>query len=85
MLKALLRHLAGLFAPRAIPELGRNEPCHCGSGRKYKRCCLQKDSERLRSERVSAAAGAGNYVGGRGATANSALGRANQYRPPKGK
>jgi hypothetical protein len=24
-------------------KLGRNEPCHCGSGKKYKRCCLAKD------------------------------------------
>lgn len=24
---------------------GRNEPCHCGSGKKYKKCCLQKDIE----------------------------------------
>ncbi|HVA39013.1 MAG TPA: SEC-C domain-containing protein [Candidatus Dormibacteraeota bacterium] len=24
--------------------LGRNDPCHCGSGRKYKRCCLPKDA-----------------------------------------
>ena len=24
-------------------KLGRNEPCHCGSGTKYKRCCLEKD------------------------------------------
>lgn len=22
---------------------GRNEPCHCGSGAKYKKCCLAKD------------------------------------------
>ena len=22
---------------------GRNKPCHCGSGKKYKRCCLAKD------------------------------------------
>lgn len=22
---------------------GRNEPCHCGSGRKYKQCCAEKD------------------------------------------
>lgn len=20
---------------------GRNDPCHCGSGKKYKKCCLQ--------------------------------------------
>jgi hypothetical protein len=23
--------------------VGRNAPCHCGSGIKYKKCCLQKD------------------------------------------
>ena len=28
---------------RPIPKLGRNAPCHCGSGKKYKRCCLEKD------------------------------------------
>ena len=22
---------------------GRNDPCHCGSGAKYKKCCLPKD------------------------------------------
>ena len=26
-----------------MPKTGRNDPCHCGSGQKYKRCCLQKD------------------------------------------
>lgn len=26
-----------------IKKLGRNEPCHCGSGKKYKKCCLEKD------------------------------------------
>jgi len=24
-------------------KIGRNDPCHCGSGQKYKRCCLDKD------------------------------------------
>jgi len=28
---------------RARQSLGRNDPCLCGSGRKYKRCCLPKD------------------------------------------
>lgn len=28
------------FAPRRLPTPGRNEPCFCGSGRKYKHCCL---------------------------------------------
>jgi uncharacterized protein YecA (UPF0149 family) len=23
-------------------KLGRNDPCPCGSGKKYKKCCLNK-------------------------------------------
>ena len=26
-------------------EIGRNSPCPCGSGKKYKKCCLNKNSE----------------------------------------
>lgn len=26
---------------RETPKIGRNDPCPCGSGKKYKRCCLQ--------------------------------------------
>lgn len=26
-------------------KTGRNSPCPCGSGRKYKHCCLQKEVE----------------------------------------
>lgn len=26
-------------------KLGRNDPCHCGSGKKYKKCCLDKDQK----------------------------------------
>lgn len=29
---------------RARPQAGRNDPCPCGSGRKYKRCCLARPS-----------------------------------------
>ena len=25
---------------REKPKIGRNELCHCGSGKKYKRCCI---------------------------------------------
>ncbi len=32
---------------RAVPKLSRNELCHCGSGKKYKRCCFEADQERL--------------------------------------
>ena len=27
---------------RAEKKPGRNEPCYCGSGRKYKKCCIRK-------------------------------------------
>lgn len=26
-----------------MPKVGRNQPCPCGSGKKYKQCCLDKD------------------------------------------
>lgn len=28
-------------------QIGRNSPCHCGSGRKYKKCCLYKSNQTL--------------------------------------
>ena len=32
---------AGAFTfKRAAPKVGRNEPCPCGSGKKFKKCCL---------------------------------------------
>ena len=29
--------------PRAARKVGRNAPCPCGSGKKYKKCCLGKE------------------------------------------
>jgi TolA-binding protein len=47
-----MAHWAGLFSsvgPRVgectVPKIGRNDPCPCGSGKKYKHCCLEKDRE----------------------------------------
>ena len=31
-------------------EPSRNDSCPCGSGRKYKNCCLEKDSSALTSK-----------------------------------
>jgi preprotein translocase subunit SecA len=28
---------------RATPKIGRNDPCPCGSGKKYKKCCMARD------------------------------------------
>ncbi len=29
---------------REQPKVGRNDPCPCGSGKKYKKCCMDKDT-----------------------------------------
>jgi len=38
-----------------MSKSGRNEPCPCGSGKKYKRCCLPQH-EAAAAERAAAAA-----------------------------
>jgi hypothetical protein len=30
----------GATVRRALPSVGRNDPCPCGSGLKYKKCCI---------------------------------------------
>jgi uncharacterized protein len=35
------RALQSAPSRRAAPKVGRNDPCSCGSGKKYKHCCLQ--------------------------------------------
>ncbi|HLA77477.1 MAG TPA: SEC-C metal-binding domain-containing protein [Vicinamibacteria bacterium] len=35
---------------------GRNDPCHCGSGKKYKSCCLGTDEAVAREARAKAEA-----------------------------
>jgi len=32
------------FRPRLIPKPERNAPCPCGSGKKYKHCCLREET-----------------------------------------
>ena len=38
----------------ASPRPGRNDTCHCGSHRKYKRCCQDRDERAARRERGAA-------------------------------
>ncbi len=44
----------GPHVRRTMPRIGRNDPCHCGSGQKYKRCCVDKDQNRMRHSSVFA-------------------------------
>lgn len=39
-------------------KLGRNDPCHCGSGKKYKKCCMNKDKEATQAEQAARQAAA---------------------------
>ena len=63
------------------PRPGRNDPCHCGSGRKYKQCCLDTDEKAASAARAEAAAAAEKAAAsepdGEGAAA------AKPKRPPK--
>jgi hypothetical protein len=52
---SVLGDLSGLWgevwekeARRRLREIGRNEPCWCGSGKKYKYCHLREDQQRVR-------------------------------------
>ncbi len=34
-------------------KVGRNDPCPCGSGKKYKHCCYAKDSVKKPAEEIA--------------------------------
>jgi hypothetical protein len=64
-------------------NLGRNDPCHCGSGKKYKQCCLGKDEEKARIARAKAAAEAPAAAGeGEGEAAPAPRAAKHQTRQP---
>ena len=35
-----------------MEKIGRNSPCPCGSGKKYKKCCLSKDEQKSIQQRL---------------------------------
>lgn len=44
-------------------ELDRNDPCHCGSGRKYKNCCIGKSKSQTMSKMAMIAVGVAVVLG----------------------
>ena len=36
---------------RVGKKIGRNDPCPCGSGKKYKKCCLERDQKEIDKDR----------------------------------
>ncbi len=43
VLMGILNKLFGMKQPEPTPKLGRNDPCWCGSGKKYKKCHMDSD------------------------------------------
>jgi SWIM/SEC-C metal-binding protein len=39
------RALAARQPVVAVPKIGRNDPCLCGSGRKFKKCCERRQPQ----------------------------------------
>jgi hypothetical protein len=52
-------------------DLGRNDACHCGSGKKYKKCHLEKDEAANRKEREKAALNAAKVAASAEASAGT--------------
>ena len=42
-----LKRVSGFTVRRPTEKVSRNAPCPCGSGKKYKKCCLKADEARL--------------------------------------
>ncbi len=40
------KEFSQLYSDSDTGKIGRNEPCPCGSGKKYKKCCIAKTIER---------------------------------------
>lgn len=67
----------------ASPPLGRNELCHCQSGKKYKQCCLSKDEAAAREAREKARASAQAAAEAEAAEAPGKEDHPATARPPK--
>jgi tetratricopeptide (TPR) repeat protein len=37
-----------------MAKIGRNDPCHCNSGKKYKKCCMASDEAAARPAQLAA-------------------------------
>jgi preprotein translocase subunit SecA len=38
-----------VIRPVRVQKVGRNDPCPCGSGKKYKKCCMLKEMEKSKA------------------------------------
>ncbi|MEW6117746.1 MAG: SEC-C metal-binding domain-containing protein [Nitrospirota bacterium] len=52
---SILKKILSMFKPEepgstSLAGPGRNEACWCGSGKKYKKCHLEEDQEKIRQQ-----------------------------------
>lgn len=52
-LKEMIKRVVLGADEQPIPELGRNERCWCGSGKKYKSCHMAGDNQKRAAQRSS--------------------------------
>ncbi|MBM3770210.1 MAG: hypothetical protein FJW27_02795 [Acidimicrobiia bacterium] len=67
--------------PARSTRPGRNERCYCGSGRKYKQCCLAKDEAEAAAARAAARAAEASVAAE--TTAGEPTAKTAPPRPPK--
>jgi hypothetical protein len=58
VLKTLKKILAGKERVD-YSKVGRNDPCPCGSGAKFKNCCIDKVEKQMRADRDAKLFGSG--------------------------
>ncbi|HXX54127.1 MAG TPA: SEC-C metal-binding domain-containing protein [Thermodesulfovibrionales bacterium] len=49
LMKSVMNFFSLKEEMQPVPNLGRNESCWCGSGRKYKNCHLHEDEKKLKN------------------------------------
>ena len=54
-LSSTCRHAGSQTSIGCMAKIGRNQPCPCGSGKKYKRCCWGKEGRSAQPTTTSAA------------------------------
>jgi hypothetical protein len=67
-----------------MSKLGRNDPCRCGSGKKYKTCCLDKDEAAERAARAKTAEDAAAAPPAEPAATGKTVPRPQAHQPWKG-
>ncbi len=89
---ALMQWLKNLFTSRPSAAQGgkppgRNDPCWCGSGKKYKQCHLRKDSEKRLEDGYAARAAqmAARNLGPDAVTRGGKAGTPKAANPPEAK